>query len=237
METNDKNKNILSYIVIGILITSCLGLAILVYRMNDNICKLEQRIFEQESCVALEQAHIKSLNSELERVKEHNSCLMDSIKTVESKVIIKEIEKIKYLPIDSNVQLLSDNLEKHGEFTTPEDTLPSIMEINDKDTIVAISENNLKDINCIVVKYESSLTENQLLEKVIYNDSVMLGLKDSVILDKDIIISKQDSIFDLNMKRLEKQIRKDKLISGTVGGAIGFAAASAIILGVVLGGR
>ncbi len=230
-----ENKNTLSYIIIGILMTLCLGLAIWLYTMNNNIDKLEQRIFEQESSISIEQAHIKDLMIELDTVRTRNNELLDSIKTIKTKVIIKEVEKIKYLPLDSNVKLLSDNLNKYGEFTTPEDTLPGLLAVNKKDTVVAISENNLKDINSIVVKYELGVAENDLLYKVIENDSIALGIKDSIILDKDIIISKQDSIFDINMKRLERQIKKDKVISGTLGATVGAAVVTAIILGVTLG--
>lgn len=230
-----ENKNTLSYIIIGILMTLCLGLAIWLYTMNNNIARLEQCIFEQESSISAEQAHIKDLMIELDTMRSRNNELHDSIKTIKTKVIIKEVEKIKYLPLDNNVKLLSDNLNKHGEFTTPEDTLPGLLAVNQKDTIVAISENNLKDINCIVVRYELGVAENDLLHKVIENDSIALGIKDSIIMDKDVIISKQDSIFDLNMKRLEKQIKKDKVISGTLGATVGAAVVTAIILGVTLG--
>ena len=145
------------------------------------------------------------------------------------------MEKIKYLPLDTNVKLLSDNLNKYGEFTTPEDTLPGLLAVNQKDTVVAISENNLKDINCIVARYELGVAKKDLLYKVIENDSIALSIKDSIILDKDAIISKQDSIFDINMKRLEKQIKRDKVISGTLGATVGAAIVTAIVLGVTLG--
>lgn len=230
-----ENKNTLSYIIIGILMTLCLGLAIWLYTMNNNIDKLEQRIFEQESSISVEQEHIKDLMIELDTVRSRNNELLDSIKTIKTKVIIKEVEKIKYLPLDSNVKLLSDNLNKYGEFTTPEDTLPGLLAVNQKDTVVAISENNVKDINSIVVKYELGVAENDLLYEVIKNDSIALGIKDSIILDKDVIISKQDSIFDINMKRLEKQIKRDKVISGTLGATVGAAVVTAIVLGVTLG--
>jgi hypothetical protein len=39
------------------------------------------------------------------------------------------------------------------------------------------------------------------------------------------------------MKALEKSIRKDKVIAGTVGGCVGAATVAIIVLGVLLGGR
>ena len=105
------------------------------------------------------------------------------------------------------------------------------------DTVVAISENNLKDINGLAAKYEWNLVENHILNEIIETDSTMLVQKDSIILDKDVIISKQDSIFNQNMKRLEKQIKKDKVIVGTVGALSGAAVVATVVLGIILGGK
>ena len=87
------------------------------------------------------------------------------------------------------------------------------------------------------MKYEGTMAENELLEQIIVEDSTIIGLKDSIILDKNIMLSKQDSIFNENMKALEKSIKKDKVIAGTVGGCVGAAAVAVIVLGVLLGGR
>ena len=109
--------------------------------------------------------------------------------------------------------------------------------VENNDTVVAISENNLKDINGLAAKYEWNLVENHILNEIIETDSTMLVQKDSIILDKDVIISKQDSIFNQNMKRLEKQIKKDKVIVGTVGALSGAAVVATVVLGIILGGK
>lgn len=229
-------KKYLPYVIIGILFVLCLGLSIWAYFMNRSINNLETQITGKENAIKTEQLHIEALNNEISKHKDRVAQLQDSVKNIKTKVVVKEVEKIKYLPIDENVEILRENLLTHGELTDSLDTLPAIFEVNN-DTVVMISENNLKDINGIVVKYEWGLVENQILTDALEEDSIIIEKKDSIILDKDIIISKQDSIFDLNMKRMEKEIRKDKVIAGTVGGVAGAAAVAVIVLSVILGTR
>lgn len=227
-------KKYLPYIIIGILFVLVLGFGIWGFSMYRSINRLESQISQKEDAIRKEQLHIDSLNNVISAEQSRVAFLQDSVKNIKTKVVVKEVERVKYLPIDSNVVLLKDNIQRHGELTDTLDTLPSVISLNE-DTVVAISENNLKDINSVFVKYEWGLVENEILTDIIETDSTIIVQKDSIILSKDVIISKQDSIFDLNMKRMEKEIKKDKIIAGTVGGAVGAATVAVIVLGILLG--
>ena len=224
------------YIIIGVLIVLTLGLGICLYFMNRSINNLEDQLSDKGDALRKELLHIDSLNRIILKEQEHVVLLRDSVNNIKTKVIVKEIDRIHKLPVDSNVVLLKENLQRHGELSDLQDTLPSIVSLNN-DTVVAISENNLKDINGLAAKYEWNLVENHILNEIIETDSTMLVQKDSIILDKDVIISKQDSIFNQNMKRLEKQIKKDKVIVGTVGALSGAAVVATVVLGILLGGK
>ena len=231
----EKVKKYLPYFLIFVILILSGLLFYYMKKSNDN---LRKQIINTEEVLKEERLHIEALNKKVEDSQDNIKILRDSIKTVKNKVVVKEIERIKYLPVDSNVALLDSNIKKYGEFTDTLDTYPAILSINNSsDTVVALSENNLKDVNAIVVKYEGVIAENELLGQIIEEDSTIIELKDSIILDKNIMISKQDSIFNENMKALEKSIRKDKVIAGTVGGCVGAATVAIIVLSVLLGGR
>lgn len=227
-------KYIPYFFMIVILILS----GLLFYYMRKDVNNLRRQVVSTEDLLLREKLHVEALTKEVEESQNNVKVLRDSIKTVKNKVVVKEVERIKYLPVDSNVAILKSNIQKYGEMTNALDTFPSILAINqNQDTVIALSENNLKDVNSIVVRYEGTMAENELLEQIIAEDSTIIDLKDSIILDKNIMLSKQDSIFNENMKALEKSIKKDKVIAGTVGGCVGAAAVAVIVLGVLLGGR
>ena len=213
--------------LIFILLFICGG--VWLYYMYNSIEGLEQQIKRQEESIKAEKLHIDSLNRIIEQEQLYITKLKDSVVVVQ-KTVIEEVEKIKCLPIDSNVNLLRNNLAKYGELYTESDTFPKEMSINDNsDTVVALSENNLIDVNCIVAKYEGSLQENELLGKIITEDSIIIDRKDSIILGKDFIISTQDSIFDANLTKLKKEAKKDKLKAGVIGGALGTSIGATIV--------
>ena len=231
-------ENLKKYIPYFFMIVILILSGLLFYYMRKDVNNLRRQVVSTEDLLLREKLHVEALTKEVEESQNNVKVLRDSIKTVKNKVVVKEVERIKYLPVDSNVAILKSNIQKYGEMTNALDTFPSILAINqNQDTVIALSENNLKDVNSIVVKYEGTMAENELLEQIIVEDSTIIGLKDSIILDKNIMLSKQDSIFNENMKALEKSIKKDKVIAGTVGGCVGAAAVAVIVLGVLLGGR
>lgn len=151
---------------------------------------------------------IDSLTVVINEQEELIQQLKDSVIIVE-KVVIKEVEKIKELPITENIELLRDNLTYYGELTDIEDPYPSLVEI-DNDTVAVLSENNLIDANIITAKYEGELYKNRLLNEIVYNDSITISLKDGIIYNKDIMLENQEKAYNSMKENLEVALKKEK---------------------------
>jgi len=134
--------------------------------------------------------------------------LKDSIIIVE-KVVIKEVEKIKELPITENIELLKDNLLYYGELSTLDDPHPSLVEI-DQDTVAVLSKNNIIDANIIVTKYEGELNKNNILNEIVYNDSITISLKNEILYNKDAIIENQEQAYNIMKNNLEVALEKER---------------------------
>lgn len=134
--------------------------------------------------------------------------LKDSIVIVE-KVVIKEVEKIKELPMTDNIEILRDNLTYYGDLSDINDFYPALMEI-DSDTVAVLSENNLIDANIITAKYEGELYKNKLLNDIIYNDSITISLKDEILYKKDAIILNQEKNYNAMKNNLEVALKQEK---------------------------
>lgn len=151
---------------------------------------------------------IDSLNEVIVIQEEIIQQLKDSIVVVE-KVVIKEVEKIKELPITENVELLKDNLTYYGDLTEVTDPYPALIEI-DNDTLAILSENNIIDANIITAKYEGELNKNRLLNEIVYNDSITISLKDNIIYNKDAIILNQEQSYNAMKNNLEIALKQEK---------------------------
>lgn len=151
---------------------------------------------------------IDSLNEVIVIQEEIIQQLKDSIVVVE-KVVIKEVEKIKELPITENVELLKDNLTYYGDLTEVTDPYPVLIEI-DNDTVAVLSENNIIDANIITAKYEGELNKNKLLNEIVYNDSITISLKDNIIYNKDAIILNQEQSYNAMKNNLEIALKQEK---------------------------
>ena len=151
---------------------------------------------------------IDSLTVVINEQEELIQQLKDSVIIVE-KVVIKEVEKIKELPITENIELLRDNLTYYGELTDIEDPYPSLVEI-DNDTVAVLSENNLIDANIITAKYEGELYKNRLLNEIVYNDSITISLKNGIIYNKDIMLENQEKAYNSMKENLEVALKKEK---------------------------
>lgn len=153
---------------------------------------------------------VDSLNNIIEFNESIIEKLKDSIIVVEKVKIIKEIEKINELPIDSGIMLAKDNFLVYGENSNILDTLPMLFEYNN-DTLAIFSESNVKDINIISSKLGFQYEINKMQSEIIDSDSIMLDLKTKIIEEKDIILRNQEIAFDNNMKALESQLKKEKV--------------------------
>jgi hypothetical protein len=156
--------------------------------------------------------------------------LKDSIKTE-----IIEVEKLKdsieNLPIDQNTELLKANLLSFGTHSEETDTLPAILRINE-DTIVAISEGNMIDINIGFSRLESQIFINRLQLQIINQDSLTMADQRNIIARKDVLLEKQQLACQQNTEDLKRQLKKEK-ISKTcwqIGGVVVSASLATLLI-------
>lgn len=196
-------------------------------RNNENIIvdnKKELRIID-----SLQNTN-DSLMLSINDYKKLNEELKDSIE-VKIIYIEKRIEAIKKMSVNENTELLKDNLVVYGELSSVTDTFPCIISSDEKDdSIVALSKNNLKDINCIIAKYEYELGINNYLNQTIKNDSVIISLKDDIISNKDEAFNREKRIFEQNMKSMQEQIDRERRNKNL---AIGGGIAATISVGIL----
>lgn len=173
----------------------------------------------------VEHAKIDSFLSIIQEKDKEIENLKDNVKIIREIQYIRDT-KIKDLPVDSGIELLRANLLTYGEFSMPEDTLPSLVEINNSDTLIAIGSNNLIDINLAYSDLTAEKEVNKVYQDIIQADSVIRLSQDSIIGQKNSIISKQgESIFSLE-SALKKEKRKK------TGRSI-FLGALAVVLGAL----
>ena len=118
-------------------------------------------------------------------------------------------DSIKNLPITENVNLLKSNLLTFGTHLG-NDTLPQLLKIND-DTIVAISEGNMIDINFGFSSLENQLSINRIQLQIINQDSLTIEDQRSIILRKDKLLEKQQIACKQNTEDLQRELRKEKI--------------------------
>lgn len=175
---------------------------------------------------------IDSLNNVIKTNEEIIDALKDSVR--EKIVYIdRKIDKIKELPIDSNLMILRDNLLVYGENFDILDSLPSLCKLEDtEDTVVIMSEDNLIDINIITAKYEGTMAITRYYLETIEKDEEIIVLKDSIIVQKDNIINRERQNFESNMEDLKEIIEKErrKQIYYTIGGIVAAGTITYLIL-------
>lgn len=153
----------------------------------------------------------KKIDSLIAVIKEKDVVIEDLKNNVK---VIKEIQyiksgQIKELPIDSGISLLRENLLTYGTLSKEADTLPSSIQVN-KDTLVALSNNNLKDVNVAFsdLGYEREISKTYL--GIIEADSVIRVSQDSIISNKNSIIGKQNNSIISLESALKSEKRKKK---------------------------
>jgi hypothetical protein len=223
----DLKKKILKVLMIASFVIA--GIIFITYTIDI----IKDKINKPPVVIVDNEKELKTIDSLTEVIYEKDEIihqLKDSIVIVE-KVVIKEVEKIKELPITENIELLRDNLVYYGELSDVIDPHPSLVEINN-DTLAILSENNLIDANIITAKYEGELYKNRLLNEIVYNDSITISLKDNIIYNKDLILQNQEQSYNSMKESLEIALRKEKREKTywIIGGAIVTSALTTYII-------
>ncbi len=178
-----------------------------------------------------EKAKIDSLESIIQAKELRIAELLDSASKIKTVVVVKEINKVKDLPLSDNVELLHENLVKHGELTAKTDSLPTTITFDESpDTLALLSEANVKDVNIIAAKYEGEVEVNEKLTEALWEGESIVHQKDSIIGVQSDIIVNQDINYNNRVKSLEKSLQKEKTQKTVLVTALGTAA---VVLGVI----
>ena len=217
------NKQSLLIVILSLLLGLGLGYFIF-HRSPTPIPDPEIKIIEnREKIDSLE----KVINGKNQKI----DFLLDSASKIKNVVVRVEVEKINELPMSENLDLLKENLVKHGELTQSADTLPKLMSIPDgKDTLAVLSENNIKDVNGIVAKYEGEIKINNTLSEVIENQSSVISDKDSILVRKDIILNETELKYMQDVEKLNRSL-KIKNTEIIIGGAV--LGSLAVVFGIL----
>ena len=193
-------------IILSIIVGLLLGFGIYHFLMPAKIKTETVTIYDSSK----EQAAIDSCQVIIDGLETQVAQLLEEAKNVKEVVVVKEVERIQALPISENVELLKENLIRHGELTQETDTLPAMVMMPGKDTLVTISENNVKDVNTIAAKLRGEEEINYKLEEAIFDQDQIISEQETIILNKDSIIDNQNAIYAENVQRLNESLRIEK---------------------------
>lgn len=85
-----------------------------------------------------------------------------------------------------------------------------IIGTTERDTLITITDRQVKVINCIISDYEILQKRERLLENIISADSVLISSKDSIISSQKGILEKKENYYSLTVDGLEKSLKKEK---------------------------
>ena len=185
-----------------------------------------------------EKAKIDSLETVIKAREERIVALLDSASKIKTVVVVKEINKVKDLPMTDNVELLRENLIKHGELTNEADSLPKTLAIKDtSDTLAVLSEANVKDVNIIAAKYEGEVEVNERLTEALWEGENLVHQKDSIIGIQSDIIVKQEINYSDRIQGLEKSLKSEKTQKTVFISILGTVAAVLGVIALTSGGK
>jgi hypothetical protein len=185
-----------------------------------------------------EKAKIDSLETVIKAREERIVALLDSASKIKTVVVVKEINKVKDLPMTDNVELLRENLIKHGELTNETDSLPKTLAIEDTpDTLAVLSEANVKDVNIIAAKYEGEVEVNERLTEALSEGENLVHQKDSIIGLQSSIIVNQEINYSDRIQGLEKSLKIEKTQKTVFISILGTAAAVLGVIALTSGGK
>lgn len=153
-------------------------------------------------------------------ISEKDSIIMrmkDSVRVIRE-IQYVERERIKTLPIDSGISLLKENLLTYGAETKDVDSVPKFVMIN-KDTVIILGEDNLKDINIAFSDLGFEREVNEKYVKWVRTDSIIRVAQDSIIYYKTVVIDKQNttiSSLEIALKKEKRKKNKNTAILGAL---------------------
>ena len=149
--------------------------------------------------------NIEKIDS-LKNIITKDSLKVDSLEREKSKVVEKvivKIEKLKTLEPDSTIILFDNYSKAYGEIDTPSPILQ-------EDTTVLASVDNIRNSNIISSKYEGELEKTKILNEMLQTNYGIIQNKDSIIYENSIILKKTEEVYNANLDKLKKDLKKEK---------------------------
>lgn len=225
------DKKTKAIIILSLILAAIVSIGIIVLVKIHNKPTPEPKpilIYPEQTFIDSLTAEINIRDKEIEKLKRE----IEQKKTT----IVYEIERIKELPLDSNIVLMKSNLERLGKLTEPGDTLPKKVVLSEGDTTIMISPNNVVDVNIIASELDNKIEIDSLLEKQIEITSLILGGKDSIINSQSIMIQQQDFINKINLESLQRSLEQEKKEKTKIAVILGgTTAVSLTVTGILLG--
>lgn len=218
------NKNVKKALMYLVAVLVGLLIGFLIFRGTGKTTVID----EDQQEIARLNRKIDTLNTKIGLISLENDSLRKHERVVVKNCTIR-IKDIQKLDIDSSSKLLKDNLVKYGMNTKAEDTLPKITE----DKKFLLSHDNVKDVNTITEKYKCEIERNNILENVVYNDSVKFLLYEVEIACRDSIQQRSNSIYNKELEKKEDEIKKAKKSARRARVVAILSGAAAIGLGIV----
>lgn len=78
------------------------------------------------------------------------------------------------------------------------------------DTLITITPNNLKTINCIIADFEYNNKQIKLYKEIIFQDSLLISNKDSIIRATNQIMETKEKYYQDTAVQLQKNLEKEK---------------------------
>lgn len=78
------------------------------------------------------------------------------------------------------------------------------------DTLVTITPDNLKTINCIIADFEYNSKQIKLYKEIIFQDSLLISNKDSVIRVTNQIMETKEKYYQDTAAQLQKSLEKEE---------------------------
>ena len=94
-----------------------------------------------------------------------------------------------------------------------------------KDTLVTISEDNVKDVNMIAAKLRGEEEINYKLEEAIFDQDQIISEQQEIIDNKSSIIVNQEAAYSESVQRLNKSLQVERTKTIVTASVLGTAAA------------
>lgn len=101
----------------------------------------------------------------------------------------------------------------------------------DNDTLITLTPNNIKTINCIIVDFENTKDQLNLYKRLSKQDSILINQKDSILRLQNNLMIKKENYYNSSISNLKENLNKEKNKKNLW---IGILSGVSILLGILV---